>query len=787
MATEYRASLWQRISAWILLVLTASLSLWGLLVHEWPRWKSAEFYPATDWVDWTTDEAGVTAQGTVPPISLYSARRKERPQAGEHLSRIDYHRILTLQEAYDITRTPLPGDVRLYSLQRTGENGRTELRQLFVRSNWRPVGLLTETPAYYALLLIFSALLVPVLLLLLVLGFPFVRTNWQEYLPTLALTSLVLVLFLLPFVRTGIVLLEDGNRLLWWERTLVTVRGLLLLLGVGLVWLRTSRHWWALLLLLLPAGFLVDAVWLRYHLAFSERWVELALNLPLLAVGMMSISGLVGVNKTVKDGLSVLLLFVALGLGVDCYLNQSPEAIRQPDAVWAMLALLHHLLWALPIVLVNQSVLRFGNLSLAAVRAFGYFLLFVVLVMVYLVVHYAVQRLTRDTLLSGFGEFVIMVFLVFAGRLVWLRLYQNLGRYFRSAAQRRTEAVELFIARIPRHVHTEDLVSDLESKLPTLYQTPQILCWLGEEPVALLNGFGEADLNTLAHELEQADEVWADEKALSPWEAKGNLERQLKDADVAVLVPLRISRESVGLLALGAKQRGEYTLDEVQQLKRLALQSSLTLEILTLLEKEKDLLKQTLEANLTALRAQINPHFLFNTLNSISELVHSNPKLAEDAIEKLAFIFRYTNKFSNEHFVTLENELSLVTSYLGIEKIRFGDTFFLTLDLDPNLKTWPMPAFVLQTVVENAVKHGVSKILPPKNIRLASRQEGEYLVLEVEDNGPGIDPRRITASTGLNNVLTRMRSHYGRTDLLDFVNTGHGTLVRIRVPAKGVE
>ncbi|HEX2900081.1 MAG TPA: histidine kinase, partial [Bacteroidia bacterium] len=207
-----------------------------------------------------------------------------------------------------------------------------------------------------------------------------------------------------------------------------------------------------------------------------------------------------------------------------------------------------------------------------------------------------------------------------------------------------------------------------------------------------------------------------------------------------------------------------------------------TLGVLHLLEREKLLMQKNYEANLTALRSQINPHFLFNTLNTISALIHDDPDDAEVAVEKLAFIFRYTLKNSDKATVTLKDELSLVRTYLDIEKIRFGDRLQLQLDIDESLVEVSLPAFVIQTVVENCIKHGIAKIIGKGHVSIKVKPQGDLVCCEIEDNGPGIDQKRIFASTGLSNTHTRMSQIYGRDDLLTFENTGHGTKVTVLLP-----
>ncbi|TAE56574.1 MAG: histidine kinase, partial [Bacteroidetes bacterium] len=184
-------------------------------------------------------------------------------------------------------------------------------------------------------------------------------------------------------------------------------------------------------------------------------------------------------------------------------------------------------------------------------------------------------------------------------------------------------------------------------------------------------------------------------------------------------------------------------------------------------------------------RSQINPHFLFNTLNSIGELVHESADLAEKAVEKLAFIFRYTLRMSNQNFISLSDEMSLVSTYLDLEKIRFGDRLDIHIRMDHDVKDVQMPGFILQTLVENCIKHGIAKILHNGRVSVEAFREDDFLICEVFDNGPGIDLTRIYKSTGLSNSIARVENIYGVKNLLYFENTGNGTLVRLKIPLAG--
>lgn len=158
-------------------------------------------------------------------------------------------------------------------------------------------------------------------------------------------------------------------------------------------------------------------------------------------------------------------------------------------------------------------------------------------------------------------------------------------------------------------------------------------------------------------------------------------------------------------------------------------------------EQEYQLLnleKLKTRAELSALQARINPHFLYNSLNSIASLVHENPGQAEEMTVLLSKLFRYTTgRTDDEYFDTIANELEMVDTYLQIEQVRFGDRLNFRVQVDdPALKSLTIPKFLLQPIVENAIKHGISKLSVEGKIRVHIYEEGDWLYLCVHDNGP---------------------------------------------------
>jgi len=205
------------------------------------------------------------------------------------------------------------------------------------------------------------------------------------------------------------------------------------------------------------------------------------------------------------------------------------------------------------------------------------------------------------------------------------------------------------------------------------------------------------------------------------------------------------------------------------------------------LEEQKRLL---LEARLDALQRQINPHFLFNTLNSIAALVRSQPELARELTVKLANILRALLK-DHDTYVPLRDELRFTDDYLDIEVVRFGKhKLRVEKDIDPRTLGVMVPSILLQPLIENSIKHGLEPRINGGTVTLRSRFEGEDRVLiEVADDGVGMGARpasalrRQGAGIGMKNVQERLDVLYGNQAHFNIVsNPGRGTLVTIEIP-----
>ena len=204
-------------------------------------------------------------------------------------------------------------------------------------------------------------------------------------------------------------------------------------------------------------------------------------------------------------------------------------------------------------------------------------------------------------------------------------------------------------------------------------------------------------------------------------------------------------------------------------------------------EEQKRLL---LEARLDALQRQINPHFLFNTLNSIASLVRVKPELAREMTVKLANILRALLK-DHDTYVPLSEELHFTDDYLDIEVVRFGaDKLRVEKEIDPRTLEVLVPSILLQPLIENSIKHGLEPRINGGTVTLRSRLEGDRVRIEVADDGVGIGNRPQSAlhrtgnGIGIKNVQERLEVLYGNQARFSVVsNPGRGTLVSIEIPA----
>ena len=203
--------------------------------------------------------------------------------------------------------------------------------------------------------------------------------------------------------------------------------------------------------------------------------------------------------------------------------------------------------------------------------------------------------------------------------------------------------------------------------------------------------------------------------------------------------------------------------------------------------KEAQLETRLVEARLRTLQAELQPHFLFNTLHAISSLVHTNPDGADRMISRLSDLLRLTFDRSGAARVSLQEELEFLQKYLEIEQTRFQDRLTVRFDVDPETLDAEVPRLILQPLVENAIKHGVSPKPGAGLVQISTKRQGQKLWIEIRDNGVGLSAgarARLRSGVGLSNTRDRLECLYGADHRIQFSDETKGLAVSLEIPFK---
>ena len=260
-------------------------------------------------------------------------------------------------------------------------------------------------------------------------------------------------------------------------------------------------------------------------------------------------------------------------------------------------------------------------------------------------------------------------------------------------------------------------------------------------------------------------------------------------------IPIRAGERVAGRFLMGPRTSdAPYFSQDLVLLESLADVFAHVLENLHLQERKleqehraQELSLHASRSELKALRAQINPHFLFNALNSIAGLIHRDPDVADRTIEQLADVFRYALRGESE-WAILDDELDFARAYLDVERARFGDRLHAEVRTEGTLHGARVPTMMLQTLVENAVKHGVASVRGRASVLVTAREESGRVVMLVSDNGPGFDasppaaPDRMRGGYGLVNIRQRLEGYFGPDAALSVSRLDGLTTVSITLP-----
>lgn len=274
--------------------------------------------------------------------------------------------------------------------------------------------------------------------------------------------------------------------------------------------------------------------------------------------------------------------------------------------------------------------------------------------------------------------------------------------------------------------------------------------------------------------------------------------------DIELLVPVRAEGRVSSVLAIapGPARRGLVT-QELNYLRSVAEQFGSRLDLLRLEREVVDrqsrealLLHQVTEAELCALRAQINPHFLFNSLNTIADLIVTDPPRAETMTLRLARVFRHVLAHSSRPLAPIREEIEFLRTYLEIEEARFGSRLQVEIDVAPEVALASVPSLILQPLVENSLKHGLGPKIGPGRLWISAKLQGDQICLAVEDDGVGPNGGRLAKSNangngngagsngvGLKNITQRLATLYqGRAQVTLESRTPEGTRVTLLMP-----
>jgi two-component system, LytTR family, sensor kinase len=193
---------------------------------------------------------------------------------------------------------------------------------------------------------------------------------------------------------------------------------------------------------------------------------------------------------------------------------------------------------------------------------------------------------------------------------------------------------------------------------------------------------------------------------------------------------------------------------------------------------------QTTQAQLQALKMQLHPHFLFNTLNSISALLDEDVEKADEMLARLGDFLRLTLENSGAQMIALRDELEFLRHYLEIEQVRYQDRLSVEMHIEPEVLDAQVPNMILQPIIENAIRHGISQRIGNGYIKICATHKADALHLEVQDNGPGIGlSEKAKAGVGLGNTIARLKQTYGNAHSFNIRSaTAGGTIVTLTIP-----
>jgi signal transduction histidine kinase len=727
-------------------------------------------YPAYDGIIWQEDSLGISVKEILP-----QSPNEHHLEAGDRLIHIDYHKFSQLKALQTLFTRSTPGTIITYGIERQKDQTR---ENLLIMLSFDIPGLDLDTRWGIGGFAGYNILACIIIIFLTVLILPFLLTQWRVngWILVLLLSAFLIHSLNVTRLLNAYLQFQQPEKGIYYDKIYFFLYLLSWLIASIAIWqIRFHSKHWLNLLIVIIVGFIV---WRTFEILWKWQQLKILYEYVISALVLFFIGTNLYLPRQWKFTFfslkSISIGFGLLQMGITASLIWSAINSFQSGLTAGLLFCHFPLMYT--VFLNTRAGLKYGKVNTVLIRTLILLTTYGILTLLY----YWATGLPFTHALIHIGIVIGVGLIIFR---LSERFRYRLEDILATAAQRRRKLFLEFIRTIPRIANSSDLIETTEKQTKAYFDVD--VCSVQVVPKGRFPVFGKISETETEQifELTTTDQrLWARSKELSSLTFPPQIEQKLIQGNIYLVNTFFLASGEKGWLILGKRKNGYFNLEDVETIAQLVQQMRLSLDILFLIERQKVLAEKTMEANLIALRAQINPHFLFNTFNSISDLIHINPAGAEEALEKLAYIFRYTLKSSKDNFAILENELKLIRNYLDIEQIRFGERLKVDINYDPECLDVEIPAFTLQTIVENCIKHGIAKLKDKGLVRITVRESDEFLVIEVYDNGPGIDLTRIYKSTGLSNILQRMETLYQRTDLLLFQNTGNGTLVTLKIP-----
>lgn len=809
----------------MLLLLVALVALWpiGRIVHD--SWKlvqlTGQMPKATprgfDWVHWTSDEGRIVAGYVLPngPAARAGIQR------GDVFYLLDFQQFFNLEDLKQAIDGQTPGGVHTYALFRDGNY--LEARVRFTRY---PTFLYPLSSSLWQFSLWGFALGAFVHVLALLLLFPLARRSRRARFSLLLICISALWFFsnlgrLLQIALLGPPFPGSTQDQLF---QLLTFTGLVGWIGFPVLLLRqivrdlrlNHPPGYSFACYLPPVALALAVVLTTFGASVLPFTLE-ALIAPILFYVCCYVGLAAGLTLLLRAGRNTpseswnrpgswltLSFSVLLGLSV---LDVVPLFGIVTDSMVGWVIVGAQLLLVAPIGLVSLATLKLGKVDLVLERTLVYATVLGAIFLAFAggmsLMEPLLVRMNTPWQVVG-GLYVVVLLVLFERLARWL--HRELPAFFSTERQRTRQMLSLFQEQMRQLFSFEALAQQTVEVVAEAFRIRSVRvffrpnessAWISAayhpEPPYLT----ERIVAAIWPHFQQEGRIWARNPELNESRLPHDLHTLLENCNVVLIIPIIGEQRPLGLLALGPKRNRTdfYNLEDVDLLRMLCSQMALAIERLYLVERERALIRQNVEAQLVALRAQINPHFLFNALNTIAALINEHPDAAEAVVEHLAAIFRHTLNTGGRSFVTLAEELQLVAHYLEIERARFGDKLHITIALPDELTSFPVPAFAVQTLAENAVKHGLEKQRTGGTLHIQVQRLADGMVeILVADTGVGIPALwvhngRTTEEPlpflglGLRNIMARLEQLYGRRDLLRFESApGQGTRVRLLLP-----